>query len=112
LKEFEKLNSVVLGVSTDSVPTHIAWAKTIGGINYPLLSDYNKDVSRMYDVLMDTEGIALRGTFIIDPEGILKYISINDTATGRSVNEFLRILAALQTKKACPAEWKQGDATL
>lgn len=112
LKEFEKFNAVVLGISTDSVPSHDAWAKSIGGVNYPLLSDYNKEVSRQYEVLMDTEGIALRGIFIIDPNGILKHISINDTATGRSVNEVLRILSALQTKKACPVNWQPGDPTL
>ncbi len=112
MKEFEKLNAVVLGVSTDSVPSHAAWADTLGGIDYPLLSDYNKEVSKEYGVLMENEGIALRGTFIIDPEGILKAISIYDTATGRSVNEFLRTLAALQTKKACPVNWQPGDAAI
>jgi len=112
LKDFEKLNAAVLGVSTDSVPTHNAWAKSLGGIDYPLLADYNKEVSKMYDVLMEREGIALRGTFIIDPEGKVKSININDTATGRNVGEFLRVLAALQTKSACPVNWQPGDATI
>lgn len=112
LKEFEKLNAVVLGVSTDSVPTHEAWAKSLGGIDYPLLADYNKEVSRQYEVLMESEGIALRGTFIIDPDGKLKAISINDTVTGRNVNEYLRILSALQTKKACPVNWQPGDPAI
>lgn len=112
LKDFEKFNAVVLGVCTDSVPSHEAWAKSLGGIDFPLLSDYNKEVSRDYGVLMEKEGIALRGTFIICPEGLLKHMSINDTATGRNVNEFLRLLAAMQTKKACPVNWQQGDATI
>lgn len=112
MKEFVKLNAVVLGVSTDSVPAHEAWAKSLGGVNYPLLADYNKDVSKLYEVLMDTEGIALRGTFIIDPEGKLKNISINDTATGRSINEILRLLSAMQTKKACPVDWQPGDPVI
>lgn len=112
MKDFEKFNAVVLGVSTDSVPSHEAWANSLGGIDFPMLSDYNKEVSRNYGVLMEKEGIALRGTFIIDPDGILKALSINDTSTGRNVNEFLRLLAALQTKKACPVNWQQGDATI
>jgi len=112
LKDFEKFNAVVLGVSTDSVPSHEAWAKSLGGIDYPLLADYNKEVSRAYEVLMESEGIALRGTFIIDPDGILKAISIYDTETGRNVNEFLRALSALQTKKPCPVNWQPGDATI
>lgn len=103
---------MVLGVSTDSVPSHEAWAKSLGGIDYPLLSDYNKEIARDYCVLMEKEGIALRGTFIISPEGLLKHISLNDTATGRNVNEYLRLLAALQTKKSCPVNWQQGDATI
>ena len=112
MKDFEKLNTVVLGVSTDSVPSHEAWSKSIGGVNFPLLSDYNKDVSKLYEVLMENEGIALRGTFIIDPEGNLKHISINDTSTGRSVIEILRMLSALQTKKACPVNWEPGDPVI
>lgn len=112
LKDFEKLNAVVLGASTDSVPTHEAWAKSLGGIDYPILADYNKEVSRNYGVLMENEGIALRGTFIIDPNGILKAMSIYGTDTGRNVNEFLRILSALQTRKACPVNWEPGDPAI
>lgn len=112
LNEFEKLNSSVLGVSTDSVPSHEAWSKSIGGVDYPLISDYNKTLSRDYEVLIENDGIALRGTFIIDPEGFIQYININNTSVGRSVNEYLRVLAALQTKKACPVNWNPGNPTL
>lgn len=112
LKEFEKLNGYVLGVSTDSVPSHEAWSKSIGGVDYPLISDYNKTLSRDYEVLIENDGIALRGTFIIDPEGLVQYININNTSVGRSVNEYLRVLAALQTKKACPVNWDPGNPTL
>lgn len=112
MKEFEKLNAVVLGVSTDSVPTHNAWVRELGGVDFPLLADYNKEVSKQYEVLMEDDGIALRGTFIIDPDGYLKSISINDTSTGRSVLEVLRVLSALQTKKACPVNWQPGDPVI
>jgi peroxiredoxin (alkyl hydroperoxide reductase subunit C) len=112
LKEFEKFNAVVLGVSTDSVPTHNAWAQSLGGVDYPLISDYNKTLSADYGVLMEQEGIALRGTFIVDPEGVIQYININNTTIGRNVNEYLRVLAALQTKKACPVNWEEGKPTL
>lgn len=112
LNEFQKYNSVVIGANTDSVPTHEAWAKSIGGVYFPLVADYNKTLSREYEVLMEKEGIALRGTFIIDPEGNLQYINVNNTAVGRNVNEVLRVLAALQTKGACPVNWEEGDPTL
>lgn len=112
LNEFEKFNAVVIGANTDSVPTHEAWAKSIGGVNFPLIADYNKTLSKDYEVLMEEEGIALRGTFIIDTDGMIRYINVNDTSVGRNINEVLRVLAALQTKKACPVNWQVGSATL
>jgi peroxiredoxin (alkyl hydroperoxide reductase subunit C) len=90
----------------------MAWAKSIGGVDYPLVADYNKTLSIDYGVLMEEEGIALRGTFIIDPDGFLRYINVNDTLVGRNINEVLRVLAALQTKKACPVNWEEGKPTL
>jgi alkyl hydroperoxide reductase subunit AhpC len=90
----------------------MAWAKSIGGVNFPLVADYNKTLSRDYEVLMDGAGIALRGTFIIDPEGKIRYINVNDTGVGRNINEVLRVLAALQTQKACPVNWEVGQPTL
>ena len=113
LKEFEKLNSTVLGVNTDSIPTHKAWIESLGGIDYPLLADYDKKVTKDYEVYLDAAGgIALRGTFIIDPDGILQYYSVNNTDVGRNVNEILRVLQALQTKGACPVNWEEGQDTL
>ncbi len=113
LKKFEGLNSTVLGVNTDSIPSHKAWIDSLGGIDYPLLSDYDKQLSKEYGVFLDVAGgIALRGTFIIDPDGILQYYSINNTSVGRNVMEFLRVLKALQTKAACPANWDEGKDTL
>lgn len=112
IAEFESLNAQVLGASVDSVYSHRAWLKELGEIKFPLLSDITKEVSRDYGVLIEEKGIALRGTFIIDPEGILKYQLVHDLGIGRSVEEILRVLKALQTGELCPAEWKPGKKTL
>lgn len=113
-EEFEKLNAVVLGCSTDSVYSHLAWSETdaLSKLNYPLLSDLNHSVSRDYGVLVEGEGIALRGCFIIDPDGVLRWQLVNDLGIGRSTKEVLRVLAALQTGELCPANWNPGDKTL
>lgn len=110
--EFTALNAVVYGCSTDSVHSHKAWLKELGELKTPLLSDMRRELSRAYGVLLEDEGIALRGTFIIDPDGILKYASINDNSVGRSIDETLRVLKALQTGELCPVEWSAGEATL
>ena len=110
--EFKALNAQVLGVSIDSVFSHKAWLKELGNLNYPLLSDITKEVSRKYGVLLEEKGIALRGTFIIDPEGKLRYQLVHDLGIGRSIEEILRVLRALQTGELCPVEWKPGKKTL
>lgn len=118
LQEFKDLDAEVLGVSTDSVHSHKAWINTpkdqngLGGLNYPLASDFTKTVARNYDVLIEEEGTALRGLFIIDPEGTLSYQVVHDLNIGRSVDETLRVLEALQSGGLCPANWKPGQATL
>jgi len=109
---FEKLNSRVLGISVDSVHSHKAWLKELGDLKFPLLSDITKKVSYDYGVLISDQGIATRGTFIIDPKGILKYECIHDLDVGRSVDETLRVLTALQTGELCPVEWTPGKKTL
>jgi alkyl hydroperoxide reductase subunit AhpC len=116
--EFAELGADVLGVSTDSVFSHRAWIHTprerngVADLNYPLASDITRQVSRDYGVLIEEEGIALRGLFIIDPNGILQYAVVNNLNIGRSVDETLRVLEALQTGGLCPAEWKPGQNTL
>lgn len=110
--EFKKLNAEVLGGSTDSVYSHKAWLKELGQLNLPLFSDITKTMSRDYGVLIDEKGISLRGTFIIDSEGILRYALYHDLGVGRSVTETLRVLEALQTGELCPVEWKKGEKTL
>ncbi len=111
--EFEKLNAQVLGVSIDSKFSHDAWIKSeLGELTYPLLSDITKKVSEDYGVLLEEAGISLRGTFIIDPDGVLKWMVVSDLGTGRSVSETIRSLAALQTGELCGVDWEPGQQTL
>lgn len=110
--EFEKLNAQLLGASVDSVHSHLAWSKDLGKLQFPLLSDMTKELSLNYGVLIEEKGIALRGTFIIDPEGILRHITVNDLPIGRSVKETLRVLNAAQSGDLCPVGWEKGEKTL
>jgi len=111
--EFTKKNAAVLAASTDSVHSHKAWfEKDMPSVEFPILSDTNHSLSREYGVLLEDEGIALRGTFIIDPKGILKYMVVSDNNVGRSVEETLRVLEALQSGGLCPMNWKPGDKNL
>lgn len=112
IDEFAELDSVVLGASVDSKFTHLAWTEQIGKINYPMLSDITKEVSRGYGVLIENDGIALRGLFIIDPDGVLRYQVVHDLSIGRNVDEVLRVLKALQTGELCPVDWEEGAPTL
>jgi len=117
-EEFVARGADVLGVSVDSVYSHRAWINTprekngIAGLKFPLASDITKQVSRDYGVLVEEEGVSLRGLFIIDPDGILQYAVIHNMNVGRSVDETLRVLEALQTGGLCPADWKPGQKTL
>ncbi|MEO0530166.1 MAG: peroxiredoxin [Planctomycetota bacterium] len=119
--EFEALGVQILGVSIDSHFTHFAWTNTpreqggIGKTSYPLIADLNKEISKSYDVLLDG-GVALRGLFLIDPEGVVRHQVVNDLPLGRSVDEALRMVKALQffekNGEVCPANWKEGAATI
>ncbi|WP_332633967.1 peroxiredoxin [Halalkalibacter flavus] len=117
-EEFQDLDAEVIGVSTDTIHTHLAWINTdrldngLGELHYPLAADTNHVVSREYGVLIEDEGIALRGLFIINPEGDLMYQVVFHNNIGRDVNETLRVLQALQTGGLCPANWKPGQKTL
>lgn len=117
-EEFQDLDAEVIGCSTDTIHTHLAWIKTsrndngLGDVNYPLAADTNHEISRKYGVLIEEEGVALRGLFIVNPEGELKYSVVNHNDIGRDVDETLRVLQALQTGGLCPANWKPGQATL
>ena len=110
--EFEKLNAKILGASIDSVYSHKAWIDSeLGELAYPLLSDITKKVSADYNVLHD-DSVSLRGTFIIDPEGVVRWMVVSDLGTGRSIKETLRSLAALQTGELCQIDWEPGEKTL
>jgi alkyl hydroperoxide reductase subunit AhpC len=113
IDEFKAAGTEILGVSVDSEHSHKAWINgDLGQLNFPLASDMTKQVSSDYGVLLEEAGIALRGLFIIDPEGDVKYSVIHDLNVGRSVDETLRVLKALQTGGLCPIDWDEGDATL
>jgi len=119
--EFQKRDCEVIGVSTDSKFSHLAWINTprteggLGAINYPLVADFTKSISSDYGVLLDP-GMALRGTFIIDPEGKVQFELIHDLGIGRNVNEIIRNLDALQFVRkhgeVCPAGWTPGKDTM
>lgn len=121
IAEFEQLGTYVLGVSVDSHYSHLAWrnlARTQGGlgdIRYPLIADLNKEIARAYDVLLPG-GIALRGLFLIDRSGTVRHQVVNDLPLGRSVDEAIRMVKALQffekNGEVCPADWKEGARTI
>ncbi len=106
---FRDADAEVIGCSVDSHFSHLSWIeRDFKRLSFPLLSDITKEISKAYNVLID-EGFSLRGTFIIDPNGILKSIVVNDNAVGRSIEETLRTLKALQTDKLTPCGWQPGD---
>lgn len=121
--EFQEINAEILAVSVDSEFSHLAWIQTerkyggVGDLTYPLVSDIKKEISRDYNVLDTEAGIALRGLFIIDREGIIQHITINNLSFGRSVDETLRTLKAIQhvqnyPDEVCPVEWHEGEPTI
>ncbi|MBI3032540.1 peroxiredoxin [Candidatus Woesearchaeota archaeon] len=111
--DFKAANAEVLAASTDSAHSHKAWfQRDMVQVKFPVLADTNHALSRAFGVLIEDKGIALRGTFIIDPEGVLKYMVVSDLNVGRSVQETLRVLKALQTGGLCPIDWKPGQDTL
>lgn len=121
IKDFAAANVQVLGVSIDSHFTHLAWRNTaraeggLGQIDYPLVADLDKSIAQAYDVLLPA-GIALRGLFLIDKAGVVRHQVVNDLPLGRSVDEALRLVKALQFVEAhgevCPANWQEGKATI
>jgi alkyl hydroperoxide reductase subunit AhpC len=127
LQEFKELNTEILGVSTDSHFSHMAWLKTprneggIQNLSYPLISDFSKSISKDYGFLVEDDkdeldGAALRGLALIDGTGIVKHIQINDEGVGRSVDEALRLVQAFRFTEehgeVCPANWKPGKKAM
>jgi peroxiredoxin (alkyl hydroperoxide reductase subunit C) len=118
LDELQGIGAEVIGISTDSVHSHRAWIKTpreqngIEGLEYPLASDVGGRLAAKYNILVEESNIALRGLFIINPEGILQYAVVHDLNIGRSVDETLRVLQGLQTGGLCAANWTPGESNL
>ena len=116
--DFEGIGAEVIGISTDSAFSHRAWLQTprdkggVEGLRFPLGADITKKMSKDYGVLIDDKGIALRGLFVIDPEGVLRYKVVHDLNIGRSAEETLRVIQALQTGGLCQAEWRPGQKTI
>jgi len=121
--EFKDINTEVLGVSVDSEFSHLAWIQTdrkmggVGDLNYPLVSDIKKEISAAYNVLDPDAGVALRGLFILDKEGVIQHSTVNNLSFGRSVDETLRVLQAIQHVQAhpeevCPVDWQPGEKTM
>ncbi|MGV3524502.1 MAG: peroxiredoxin [Candidatus Sericytochromatia bacterium] len=122
LADFAKRDTQVIAVSTDSHFSHLAWVNTpkaqggIQGVEYPLVADFTKEIARNYDVLLEEDGVALRGLFLMDKEGIVQHAVLNNLPLGRNVDEALRMVDALQyTEKhgeVCPANWREGDKAM
>lgn len=113
--EFADRDTILIGASTDSEFVHLAWRndhKDLRDLRYPMLADTSKSLAEDLGILESKEKIAYRATFIIDPEGIIRWVNINDLSVGRNVGEVLRVLDALQTDELCPCNWNKGEQTL
>ena len=114
-EDFNDRDAVIYGVSIDSEFVHLAWRNNhpdLKNLPFPMLADIKRELSSALGVLHKTEGVALRATFIVDPEGIIRFVSVNDMNVGRNPEEVLRVLDALQTDELCPCNWKKGDEFL
>jgi lipoyl-dependent peroxiredoxin subunit C len=113
--DFRDRDTQLLGCSTDTQFVHLAWRKAhpdLKGLPYPMLADTKRELSIALGVLHKEEGVPLRATFIVDPEGVIRFACVNDLSVGRNVDEVLRVLDALQTGELCACNWKKGEATL
>ncbi len=113
--EFNDRDAVVYGVSIDSEYVHLAWRQNhadLKSLPFPMLSDVKRELSQALGILDKSEGVALRATFIVDPQGIIRFVSVNDLSVGRNPQEVLRVLDALQTDELCPCNWQKGEDVL
>jgi peroxiredoxin (alkyl hydroperoxide reductase subunit C) len=113
--DFKDRDAQVLGVSTDTQFVHLAWRKDhadLRNLPFPMLADTKRELSQALGILHKQDGVPLRATFIVDPDGLIRWASVNDLSVGRSVDEVLRVLDALQTDELCPCNWKKGEPTL
>jgi peroxiredoxin (alkyl hydroperoxide reductase subunit C) len=114
-KDFADRGAQVLGASTDTHFVHLAWRNNhadLKDLPFPMLADTKRELSQSLGILHKTEGVALRATFIVDPEGTIRWVSVNDLSVGRNVPEVLRVLDGLQTDELCPCNWEKGQATI
>jgi lipoyl-dependent peroxiredoxin subunit C len=114
-RDFRDRDTEVLGVSTDNEYVHLAWRGThpdLKDLPFPMVSDLTRELSQALGILHKQEGVALRATFIVDPENIIRFVSVNDLDVGRNPAEVLRVLDALQTDELCPCNWQKGQETL
>jgi peroxiredoxin (alkyl hydroperoxide reductase subunit C) len=113
--DFADRDAQVLGMSTDSHYVHLAWRQQhadLKSLPFPMLADIKRELATALGILHQQDGVALRATFIVDPQGTIRWVSVNDLSVGRNVDEVLRTLDALQTDELCPCNWKKGDPTL
>jgi peroxiredoxin (alkyl hydroperoxide reductase subunit C) len=113
--EFDDRDAVVYGVSTDSEFVHLAWRRDhddLRHLPFAMLADIKRELSASLGILDKAEGVALRATFIVDPDGVIRFAAVNDLSVGRNPQEVLRVLDALQTDELCPCNWQKGDAVL
>lgn len=113
--EFADRDTILIGASTDSEFVHLAWRNDhndLRGLKFPMLADTSKTLAAELGILETEEKIAYRATFIVDPQGIIRWVNVNDLSVGRNVEEVLRVLDALQTDELCPCNWKRGEETL
>lgn len=113
--EFKDRDAVLLGASTDSEYSHIVWrqqTEELHDLPFPMLADVKREIAQGLGILDKKEGVAQRATFIVDPEGIIRFVMVTDLSVGRNAKEVLRILDALQTDELCPCNWQKGEATI
>jgi alkyl hydroperoxide reductase subunit AhpC len=113
--DFLDRDTQLLGASTDSHYVHLAWRRQhpdLKSLPFPMLADVKRELSNALGVLHKYDGVALRATFIVDPNHVIRHVSVNDLSVGRSVDEVLRVLDALQTDELCPCNWQRGQPTL
>src|SRR4029078_575619 len=114
-RDFADRDAVIYGFSTDSEFVHLAWRQNhsdLKSLPFPMLADIKRELSQALGILDKAEGVALRATLIVDPQGVIRFVSVNDLSVGRNPQEVLRVLDALQTDELCPCNWQKGDAVL
>ena len=114
-RELRDRDAQLLGLSIDSEFVHLAWRQSredLGKVSFPWLADIKRELTQALGILDDKDGVALRATFVVDPHGVIRFVSMNDMSVGRNPQEVLRVLDALQTDELCPCNWQKGQETL